>query len=88
MNIGIVVNNETQFLDNEKQFYITIGQKDEYIDVQNIVGKIEFLDTLEGKMLLDVIKRGKDITIKPYGFVARDENGDIKDFTLTGFTIF
>ena len=82
------MNNETQFLDNEKQFYITIRQKDEYIDVQNIVGKIEFLDTLEGNMLLDVIKRGKDITIKPYGFVTRKENGNIKDFTLTGFTIF
>lgn len=75
-------------MNNEKQFYITCGQRDEYIDIQNIVGKIEFLDTLEGKMVLDVIKRGKDITIKPYGYGTRDENGDIKDFTLTGFTIF
>ena len=75
-------------MDNEKEFYITITQKDEYIDVQNIVGKIEFLDTLESKMVLEAIKRGKDITIKPYGYGTRDENGDIKDFTLTGFTIF
>ena len=75
-------------MDNEKEFYITISQKDEYIDVQNIVGKIEFLDTLQSKMLLDVIKRGKDITIKPFGYGTRDENGIIKDFTLTGFTIF
>lgn len=75
-------------MDNEKQFYITIGQRDEYIDIQNIVGKIEFLDTLESKMVLDVIKRGKDITIKPYGYGTRDENGNFKDFTLTGFTIF
>lgn len=74
-------------MDNEKQFYITIRQQDEYIDIQNIVGKIEFIDTLQSKMLLDVIKRGKDVTIKPFGYGTRDENGDIKDFTLTGFTI-
>ena len=75
-------------MDNEKEFYITISQKDEYIDIQNIVGKIEFLDTPDSKILLDVIKRGKDITIKHYGYGTRDENGNIKDFTLTGFTIF
>ena len=75
-------------MDNKKEFYITIKQQDEYIDIQNIVGKIEFLDTLESKMLLDVIKKGKDITIKPFGYGTRDENGNIKDYTLTGFTIF
>ena len=68
-------------MNNEKQFYITIGQQDEHIDIQNIVGKIEFLDTLESKMVLDVIKRGKDITINRYGYGTRDVNGDIKDFT-------
>lgn len=75
-------------MDNEKEFYITFGQRDEYIDIQNIVGKIEFLDTLESKMVLDVIKRGKDITIKPCGYGTRDKDGNFKDFTLTGFTIF
>lgn len=75
-------------MDNEKEFYITITQKDEYIDVQNIVGKIEFLDTHESKMVLDVIQRGKDITIKPLGHGTRDKDGNFKDFTLTGFTIF
>lgn len=75
-------------MDNEKEFYITFRRQDEYIDIQNIVGKIEFIDTLESKMLLEAIKRGNDITIKPYGYGTRDENGNIKDFTLTGFTIF
>ena len=75
-------------MDNEKQFHITIRQQDEHIDIQNIVGKIEFLDTPDSKMLLDVIKRGNDITIKPFGYGTRDENGNIKDYTLTGFTIF
>lgn len=73
---------------NEKQFHITIGQQDGHIDIQNIVGKIEFLDTPDSKMLLDMIKRGTDITIKPFGYGTRDENGNIKDYTLTGFTIF
>jgi hypothetical protein len=75
-------------MDNEKEFYITISQKDEYIDVQNIVGKIEFLDTPDSKMVLEVIKRGKDITIKPLGHGTRDKDGNFKDFTLTGFTIY
>lgn len=75
-------------MNNEREFYITISQKDEYIDIQNIVGKIEFLDTPDSKMLLDVIKRGKDITIKPLGHGTRDKDGNFKDFTLTGFTIF
>ena len=74
-------------MDNEKQFYITCGQRNEYIDIQNIVGKIEFLDTFESNVLFEAIKRGKDITIKPYGYRTIDEDGNIKDFTLTGFTI-
>ena len=74
-------------MDNEKQFFITFRHQNEYIDIQNIVGKIEFIDTLESKMLLDVIKRGKDITIKPHGYGTRDEDGNFKDFTLMGFTI-
>ena len=72
---------------NEKEFYITCRQQDEYIDIQNIVGKIEFLDTFESNVIFEAIKRGKDITIKPYGCGTRDENCNIKDFTLTGFTI-
>lgn len=71
----------------ENQFFITFRRQDEYIDIQNIVGKIEFLDTLESKMLLDAIKRGNDITIKPQGYGTRDKDGNFKDFTLTGFTI-
>jgi hypothetical protein len=39
-------------------------------------------------MLLDVIKRGKDVTIKPFGHGTRDKDGNFKDFTLTGFTIY
>lgn len=75
-------------MDNKKQFFITFRRQDEYIDIQNIVGKIEFIDTLESKMLLDAIKRGKDVAIKPFGYGTRDKDGNFKDFTLTGFTIY
>ena len=74
-------------MNNKRQFYITFRQQDEYIDVQNIVGKIEFIDTFESNVLFEAIKRGKDITIKPFGYCNRDEDGNIKDFILTGFTI-
>lgn len=71
----------------EKEFYLTINQKDNIIDVQNIVGKIEFLDTFESDRLLESIKSGMNIIIKPCGYVENDENGDFKKFNLIGFTI-
>ena len=74
-------------MNNEKQFYITLSIQDEYTNVQNIIGKIEFLNTFESNMVFEAIKRGNDITIKPCGYETRDENGNFKDFTLTGFTI-
>lgn len=71
----------------EKEFYLTINQKGCIIDIPTIVGKIEFLNTFESDILLESIKRGMNIIIKPYGCVENDENGDFKKFTLTGFTI-
>jgi hypothetical protein len=38
-------------------------------------------------MVFEAMKRGRDITIKPCGYETMDENGNIKEFTLTGFTI-
>ena len=71
----------------EKEFFISFGVRDEYIDIQTTVGKIEFLNTFESNMILDAIKRGRDISIKPCGYETMDENGNFKEFTLTGFTI-
>lgn len=71
----------------EKEFYLTIKDSGCIIDAQNIVGKIEFLDTFDSNMLLESIKRGMNIIIKPSGYVENDENGDFKNFNLTGFTI-
>lgn len=73
-------------MNNEKEFFISFGVRDEYTDIQTIVGKIEFLNTFESNMILEAIKRGRDITIKPHVYETIDENGN-KDFTLTGFTI-
>lgn len=74
-------------MNNEKEFFIYFGIQDEYTNIQSIVGKIEFLNTFESKMVLEAMKRGRDISIKPCGYETRDENGEIKEFTLTGFTI-
>lgn len=74
-------------MNNEKEFFISVVIQDEYTNIQNIVGKIEFLNTFESNMILEAIKRGRDITIKPCGYETMDENGNIKEFTLTGFTI-
>lgn len=71
----------------EKEFYLTLNKKDDIIDIQNIVGKIEFINTFESDILLESIKNGLNIIIKPYGYVENDENGDFKKFTLTGFAI-
>jgi hypothetical protein len=71
----------------EKEFYLNINQIGCIIDAQQIVGKIEFFDTFDGAMVLEAIKRGMNIIIKPSGYVEHDENGDLKKFTLTGFTI-
>lgn len=71
----------------EKEFYLTINQNGCIIDIPNIVGKIEFLDTFGSTTLLEAIKRGMNIIIKPFGYVENDENDNFKKFTLTGFTI-
>ena len=74
-------------MDSNKHFFITIRPQATHIDIQDIVAKIEFIDTPESNALLAVVNEGKDITIKPYGYGERDENGNIKDFNLIGFTI-
>ena len=74
-------------MDKNKKFYLTIRPQTTYIALQDIVAKIEFIGTPESTALLDALNRGQDITIKPFGYGERDENGNIKDFTLMGFTI-
>ncbi len=44
-------------------------------------------NTFDSYRLLESIKRGMNIIIKPSGYVENDENGDFKNFNLTGFTI-
>lgn len=71
----------------KRDFYLTIRQQDLNINLQDIVAKIEFIDTIESTALLDALNRGQDITIKPYGYGEKDDAGNFKDFTLMGFTI-
>lgn len=74
-------------MDRNKHFFLTIRPQTTYIAIQDIVAKIEFIGTPESTALLDALNRGQDITIKPFGYGERDENGIIKDFNLAGFTI-
>lgn len=74
-------------MDRNKHFFLTIRPQATYIDIQDIVAKIEFIDTPESNALLAALSEGKDITIKPFGRGERDENGIIKNFNLVGFTI-
>ena len=57
------------------------------MDITDIVGKIEFLDSTLGNMIIDRLNKGEDFSIKPFGSGNMDESGEIKDFNLIGFTI-
>ena len=74
-------------MDKNKKFYLTIRPQTNYIALQDIVAKIEFIGTPESTALLDALNRGQDITIKPFGYGEKDDAGNFKDFTLMGFTI-
>ena len=69
-----------------KEYYITVTPKLN-IDIKDVVGKIEFFDTSLSNIVIEALKNGDDITIKPFGSGERDENGNIKTFNLLGFTI-
>ena len=57
------------------------------MDITDVVGKIEFIDSTLGNMLIDMLNKGVDFSIKPFGSGNMDESGEIKDFNLIGFTI-
>lgn len=73
-------------MDNKREFYITVYPKLN-IDLTDVVGKIEFLDSTLGNMFMDMLNKGVDFSIKPFGTGECDENGNIKTFNLLGFTI-
>ena len=73
-------------MDNKREFYITVSPKIN-IDINDIVGKIEFLDTTLGNRFIDMLNKGIDFTIKPMGFGEADDSGNITNFNLMGFTI-
>lgn len=73
-------------MDRNKEYRLTLNHTYP-IDISDIIGTIKFIDTPESNALLAALNEGNDITIKPYGYGERDENGNIKDFNLIGFTI-
>ena len=73
-------------MDNKRGFYITCNPCLN-IDIKDIVGKIEFLDTTLGNIFVDMLNKGVDFSINPFGTGEMDDNGDITNFNLIGFTI-
>ena len=73
-------------MDSKREFYITVSPKLN-IDITDVVGKIEIFDSTLGNTLIDMLNKGVDFDIKPFGYGNMDESGDIKDFKLIGFTI-
>ena len=73
-------------MDSKREFYITVSPKLN-IDLTDVVGKIEFLDSTLGNMIIDMLNKGVDFSIQPFGNGYMDENGEIKNFNLIGFTI-
>ena len=38
-------------------------------------------------MLIDMLNKGEDFSIKPFGTGEMDDNGELTNFNLIGFTI-
>ena len=59
------------------------------IDLNNVVGKIELLDTPDGKAFQEILNTelASNIKIKPYGYCERDCEGNIVRYMLRGFSI-
>lgn len=70
----------------KREFYLTVSPSLN-MDIKDVVGKIEFLDTTLGNMIIDRLNKGEDFSIKPFGCGECDERGNIKTFNLLGFTI-
>lgn len=59
------------------------------IDLNNVIGKIEILDTQDGKAFQEILKSdiANYVKIKPYGFGEKDDDSNITNFQLMGFSI-
>lgn len=69
-----------------KYFMFTDTPDDVIIDLNKVAGVIELLPTPDGKVCEELFKTG-NFSIVPYGFGDNDENGNITNFKLIGFSI-
>jgi len=77
--------------------FITIGDPDDFVNnnvttqLSHMFGRIQLLDELpEMKTMCDLmIKDGKlqSFKLSPYGYGERDDNGNITNFQLLGFSL-
>lgn len=68
------------------EFYLTTTP-DLNINISDVVGKIEFLDTTLGNTFIDMLNKGILFSIKPFGVGEVNDIGDFTNFNLIGFTI-
>ena len=68
------------------EFYLTTTP-DFNINISEVVGKIEFLDTTLGNTFIDMLNKGILFSIKPFGVGEFNDNGEFTNFNLIGFTI-
>lgn len=69
------------------KYYIMDEMPDTAVcDLSKVVGTIEMLPSLEGKMVEELLKSG-NFHISPYGIGEKDENGNVTNFFLAGFKI-
>ena len=70
--------------------YEPVSSEDNFnVCLEKIAGKIVLLDTPELKPFNKLINAGKveSIELFPYGLGERDENGNVKNFNLIGFSV-
>lgn len=57
--------------------------------LEDFVGRIQLIDTPAGAKVQKLLETKDAMTLKivPYGYGEKNENGEITNFELTGFTV-
>ena len=68
--------------------YITLEPTiDGTVNLIDVAGEIKILDTPAGKILQNIIENNNNYRFAPYGYGEKDEEGNITNFQLLGFSL-